>query len=426
MSAVRPLTPSEASLWWLDRAASLNFTTVARVEGPLTETALTAGLATLRAARPSFRLRIVPDEIGTPWFHAGDRALPLRTSTGTLASELEAELVDPFDWTGGPLARCVWLPESRDLLFTIQHCVGDGRSGVFAVRDLLGATAAHLRDEPPDIFSQPTLEPGDARLPRQVRRPGYWATVANLATRKCWSRLRHGAPLVAESGAALAERRVRVIQQVLEPELSAALLARARAEDTTIHGILGAIQMQATAAQGGGRRLLQFASPVDLRPYLEPPLEEAIGLYVGASDDCFPVDPESSPWELARALRACVRRDIASGAILLLNRFGPTALRHFTRGDATPLQVAQRLHALRGTTGMTNLGRVPDFVDLAPLRATALHFAVGVSALGDQVSAATGFGGRIFWNLCIGEPTIPLERAQLCWNDARARLERAV
>ena len=40
----RPLNPSEAMLWWMDRGAPLHFTTVLDFEGPTTESALRAAL----------------------------------------------------------------------------------------------------------------------------------------------------------------------------------------------------------------------------------------------------------------------------------------------------------------------------------------------------------------------------------------------
>ncbi len=421
----RPLSPTEAVLWWLDRATPLNFTTVARVEGPLTTEALAVGLETLRARHPALRTCIVPDDAGAPHFHRCDRLLPLRISDEPLITALEAELAEAFPWTEGPFARCVWLPASGHLLLTLQHCVSDGHSGVFAMRDLLASAAAHLRGDPPGHQVFESLVTADHCLPRRVRRPAYFASVAGLMCRTVWEALRHGPPLLgSDVEVAPTERVVRVLPAHFEPELVQALLARARAEQTTVHGVLGAVQMQALVADGGGR-CAQYATPVDLRPHLAPALADQVGYYVGASNARFHVDPDAEPWPLARALRRKVKADVRSGVSMALNRFGPRLYRHFTRDDATPEDVARRLYALRGTSGMTNLGRITLDADLTPLHAKELWFAVATSALGDQVCTATSYKGQLAWTLCVATPTISLERARTTWADAHARLERA-
>lgn len=421
----RRLSPTEAVLWWLDRASPLNFTTVARVDGPLTAEALERGLDALRARHPALRVRIVADDAGHPRFHACERALPMRTCADPLLTALEAELAEPFPWSDGPFARCVWLPASGHVLLTLQHCVSDGHSGVFAMRDLLASAAAHLRGEPTARAPFEALVTADHRLPRLVRRPRFLVTLAAYAIRLGWEAIRLGRPLLANDGeVGPTGRVVRVLPGRFEPDLVAALLARARAEQTTVHGVLGAVQMQALVADGGGR-CAQYATPIDLRPHLDPALADQVGYYVGASNARFRVEPDADPWSLARALRSTVKADVRSGMSMVLNRFGPRLHRHFTRGDATPEDVARRLYALRGTGGMTNLGRVTLDADLDPLRPTELWFAVATSALGDQVSTATSFQGRLFWNHCVATPTVSLDRARAAWADTRARLERA-
>jgi len=412
-------------VWSLDRAACLNFTTVARVDG-LTPAAVEAGLAAVRARHPGLRLRIVPDARGYPVFLPCDRALPLRIGGAELVAELEAELETPFHWTEGPLARSVYLPHSGHLLLTFQHCISDGHSGVFAVRDLLAAAAAHLRGEAPALASFDAHISADHRLPRRVRGLRYWAPTARFAARLAWSAARLGRPLLAsDAEVEPGERAVRVVPASFEPAFVSALVERSRAEGTTVHGVLGAVHMQAIAADAGARTL-QYASPVNLRPHLEPPVADQVGYYVGASNTSFAVDPDEGPWPLARALRESVLRDVRQGTSMLLNRFGPQLYRRFTRGEAPVELVARRLYALRGTTGMTNLGRVALDARLEPLQVESLWFAVATSALGDQVTTATCFGGRLFWNLCVATPTVDLERAKRTWADAHVRLERSV
>ncbi len=418
----RPLSPSEAVLWWLDQATRLNFTTVVEVEG-LPVDHLPAALAALQRRHPALRLRIQLID-GAPHFLPSERPIPVREASD-LRAALEEEIDRPMPSDEGPLLRCVHLP--GHVLLTFHHSVGDGFSGVYAARDLLTLLAAGARGEAMELAPFADLVSADDHLPRRLRRPRFLATAAAFAGRRAWSGLREGPPLhFGTPGGSLDARVPRVCLKRLEPELVAALAARAKAEDTTLHGALAAAHLRAVAALHGGGATMGFATPVSLRPHLEPPVGEQLGYYVGAADARLRVDPEGDPWALARAIRGQVIRDVQSGACMMLSRFGPRLLRHFTRGPATPLQVAERLYALRGTTGLTNLGRVRIDADLGPMRLKGLHFVVSPSALGDQVATAIGYEGAVYWNLCFSEPTVSRDQAEVLWTQAEVCLSEAL
>ncbi len=417
----RTLTLSEEMVWWVDRASSLNFATVARVEGPVDEALLRAGLDALRARHAALRARIEPDERGHPWFRSCARPIPLEVVEGSAVAALERDLARRFDHAVGPLARCGWCPTSGELWLTFQHCASDGRSGVYAMRDLLTAMAAALAGAPSPLgaVDHPA---GDLRLPRRVRRARFHLTAAGVVARRLTATWTVGAAWRAD-GARTVPRDVRLFPATLESDELDSLAARARAERTSVHGLLAAAQMQALA-EVHDARVLGFASPVDLRPHLEPPVAEQVGYYIGASDGRFRVDPGAPPWPLARAVRARVKADVESGAVLFLNRFGPSIAPRLKTREPTPEGVAGRLYEMRGSSGLTNLGRLGVPEAYGPLRATSLHFFVATSTLGDQVATATSHGGRLFWNYCVAPDAVPPETGAAI-RDAFVRRLRA-
>lgn len=416
--AQRPLTPTEALIWQLDRAASLNFCTLLKVEG-LNADALRAGLDALQARHPALRLRIERDG---PSFVPCELKIPLRISSDPYLAELERELMQRFDSASGPLMRAVWISETQHLLLTFQHCVGDGGSGVIAANDLLRAAAGYLRGQAPQLEPLARHVSAEECLPPKLRGLRFLTALATHGARAKFKALRLGEALRSpELHVPFDERQLHVLEARFEAQQVEPWLARARREGTTLHGLLGAVHMQAMAAQSGAR-VLRFASPVGLRGLLDAPLSEAIGCYVGSSNARLAVDPSASPWPLARALRRSVARDVANGVCMLPQRFGARAYRHFTRGGAPPELVGQRLHALRGSCGLTNLGRVELQGNLSPLIVRELSFAVAMSCLGDQLATATTFGGRLHWNLCCASPSVPAEPAREMWADAGRRL----
>ena len=181
-AGARPLSPMEQGVWKMDQAAPLNFTTVARVRGPLDPAALVDALARVRLRHPHLRARIAADDAGWPWFRPCDAAIPLRVAAEGWSVEVEREVNTPIPAEAGPLARCVLVwegPDDARLLVTLHHSVGDGMSGAFLVRDLLTALASGGQGALEPLTD---TRPSEGRLPAKARGlRGLWARMRYVA-----------------------------------------------------------------------------------------------------------------------------------------------------------------------------------------------------------------------------------------------------
>lgn len=422
----------EHGIWKTDLGAPLNFTTSARITGPLTADVLRAALPAVRARHVHLRARIEADANGLPRF-IHDDVPPLELQVvpnGDWVKELEREINQPFD-ARGPLARFVFVEREKDayVLATIHHSVGDGMSGTFLMRDLLQACAQVLAGQPPSL--EPLSESGsiDAGIPaasRGLRALGYHL---RFVLREMWVLLRSGFPLKVRRDRHLFahSRRARVIPHQLEPALAEKLAARARAEKTTVHGALSAAMLLGTLADAGKSRAgVTFGTPINLRPHLEPPVGEQLGFYVSMTLYRDIVHRDQPFWDLARSVRRQLEDTTARKGHLAIIDLLPKIMGVIGGWRLAPRALLERFErAMPSTTGLTNLGRLTIATTYGPLTLEDCHFAACPSALGDFLSTATSLHGRIFWNFVWPDPVLTEDHAQKLVAGIIARLESA-
>ncbi|MCB9508033.1 MAG: hypothetical protein H6700_03635 [Myxococcales bacterium] len=424
MTAGRRLGPSEEVLLRLDQVMSLNFTTVARVRGSLAPAQLSDGLAALQRRHPLLRVAL---DVAATAFVPTDRPIPLRVvAGGDWRAEVEREVLERFDVANGPLGRLVWIPgddEVGHILFTLHHTIGDGKSGAFAVRDLLRAVAG---DEL-ELLEDPG--PVDARV-RPVARGarGLFGALRFFAAQQVGD-LVVGKPAGARRAvdAAPPDRTVVFCPVELQADEVAELVGRCRAHETTLHGLLLTAFAQAIIAESGASVApVLLGSPVDLRKTLVPPIADEVGLFVSMLPYRTKLDVEAPPWDVARALRRDIDVQRARGAEDVTLRALPVAARLAGAGRVSVAEFGRRWEgALQSTAGLTNLGRLPIEPQIGGVLVETLHFAVCPSILGVTVSSATSLAGNLTWNHHFIAPFVSRERAERISADAVARVRAA-
>ncbi len=425
--AGRPLSPAETTLWRLDRASPVGFTTIARVTGPLDAAALRAGLAAAQARHPLLRVRIEADGVDRARFVPDAGEVPLTCEDGDpddWPAIAEAEVNTRVPWERAPLLRARWVrhgPGDGTLFVTLHHAIGDGRSGVFVVRDVLAAAAGEPTPGAPAF---------DGPVERRIRLRGarLWWVVAQTLGREAWRAMRVGRPrrLVLDAPSPASGRRYRVRGARLDEAATARLTARARAEGTTVHAALSAALLQAVAHVQGGPSAMGCGSAVDIRRHVDPPLADEVLFAVSAASSTVRVAPDEDLWALARTLRAHLLADVARGGPLALHHAVHVLLRLLDRGRLEPDRFAALvLRAGISTTGVTNLGRLDVPERFGPLTALSMHFVVGPSALADLVTTSTCFAGRLAWNFVATTPAIADARLDRLFAEALRRLDQA-
>ena len=430
----RPLSAMEEGIYRTDLGAPLNFTTNARITGPLTAEILRAALPAVRDRHVHLRARIERDQAGHPCFRHDDvPPLQLRVAPdGDWVKELDDELNLPFD-AQGPLARFVLVPlgpAESYVLATIHHSVGDGMSGVFLMRDLTDACAQVLAGQTPKLADLAEAVSVDAGLPPAARGIRAWSHHARFILRELWMLLTTGKPLKVrrDQPRYAHSRRARVIPHQLDAALTERLSARARAEKTTVHGALSAAMLLGTLADANlPHAAVTFGTPVNLRAQLVPPVGEQVGFYVSMTLFRGRVTRDTPFWALARAVRSQVERTIARGDQLAVLDFLPRVMRLIGVARLAPRKLLERFEdAAPSTTGLTNLGRLTIQTVHGPLKIEDCHFAASPSALGDFLSTATSLNGRLFWNFVWPDPVLTAPHAQRLVAAIIERLIRSV
>ena len=404
----RPLTGMERGLWKTDLAAPLNFTTVARVSGPLSDEALRAALPALRARHPHLRERIESGE----FVDEDVPPLELRVSSRGWVEELEDELNTRIDV---PLARFVRAGDR--LLVTLHHAIGDGMSGVYLMRDWLKAATGQPLE--------PLVDRGG--VDALVKDAPGLTNHARFMLRELMLLARDGRPLRLEREVEryAYERRTRVKHVVLEPQLVEALSARARAEKTTVHGALSAAMLLALLHESGREKAgVMFGSPVNVRAALS--LGEEVGFYVSMLSFHESVTAGMPFWDLARKVRRALEADQARKLELSLIKLMPTLWDVLGGDDLEPRVLAEKWEQLMSaTSGLTNLGRLAVQTQFGAVTMEECHFAASPSALGDFLATATSLHGKLFWNFLWPDPVITEAHADTLVGDIVARVRSA-
>ena len=296
---------------------SLNFTTTVHLRGPLTLPRLENALARLGQRYPILVARVAADEENN--FYLTDENVPPvsvrvveRETADTWVQEVMRELPIIFNFQTGPLYRCVWVhgeDDTSDLVLVSDHMTADGRSAIYALRDLL----ALLAD--PTLAFAPVFP---ARLADLVSPDILQKAAAFAAT------IPTDAPPPPPWNPNIAPDPQRILPFSLTETETAALRARSRAEGVTIQAALSAAFLTPFAERQPDAPLRRVEVPVDLRPYLAQPVDNLYGGYLGFAIFAVNCQAGSSLWEIARHAQTVLRAALGPDLFLqppVVNQF---------------------------------------------------------------------------------------------------------
>jgi Phthiocerol/phthiodiolone dimycocerosyl transferase C-terminus/Condensation domain len=437
----RRLSPMEKYFWILDRVCRTNFIMHARVRGVLNEKIMRRALNAIQARHPLLRVRI--ERVG--WNNlrfCSDRVpeIPLRVADalpGEWTREAEKDLNAIFSTRMGPLVRATLVRHDTDsstALLTFHHSIGDGMSGAYLMRDLIGSAALASTDEDPGL---PLLEPTkelDTYFPPWARGfSGRWKNMA-FGVRTFAPMLYWGRPTVPvfDRKAPFEQRKACILARTLSPETVGALHETARTNGTTLHGALLAAQVLAIARDRGltEKRPFFVGSPVNLRSRLTPPVEEDVGFFVTMGVSINRCNADSEFWPLAREIRQslwnCVERgdpfvfryqqkDLSR--ISALTGIGPL-------GAKTYATLSSKLSA--GGMGFSNIGRVSIEAVKGPFKIESLGFAASGSTFSPFVTFGATIESLTTWNFVGMEPLMGREHTRKIADLAVKILKEAI
>ncbi len=394
----RPLSGAEQYLHAMDSDTPVSFATTACVRGSFSADNLRGALNEVQRRHRLLAVRSEMGDHGQAWLVSeGVPDIPIRVVEARDDEDwvrvLAEELPRPFAWEVGPLVRLALVsePSRAHLVLTCHHAIADGLSGAFALRDLLrvlGTPSEHL--EP-----LPDLPPIEAAVPPDVHK----AVIKRLLReRKAAGSLPEPMPSALEAPAPSSEPpRFTIRAWIVPRNLTQTLIARARAEGTTVHGALSAAWMLAFAEQEASETppVQSLQSPVNLRPYLSIPTGESFGLFISFVRAELQSKRPSAFWALARDIRDGFTRGM--GAEDLFGIY--SALRFFNAIPGFDFRALHRRlqpteHAAQSLS-LSNMGQLAWQTTYGQLVLEALWGPTFSALSQERVVGVTTFDGRM-------------------------------
>ena len=307
----------------------INFCIVTCFAEGIDETNLRRSLNSLHQRYSMAAIRLERDANGKPCFTSEDVPdFPLQVieqkGDESWQKIVTQELGKNFDLQKGPLIRAALLKchhtskqSGTDLVLTFHHGIADGTSAVFFLHDLIRLLVDPQSDLPelpqsPDLLG---LIPGMAKqsglLKAQVfgMKSGLWLMqqFKHLGLQfKRADRMIDGA---------FPWQHFDLANRCLTQAQTGHLVARCRAEGTSIHAAISAAWLQALheLGQGNKRWVGTISSPVNLRGLLNT--GNVFGMYMSNAVITANCDPVHPFWDIAREIKAHLDREIQTGRV---------------------------------------------------------------------------------------------------------------
>jgi Condensation domain len=431
------------SLEWLLWMFRMNIIVAARIRGPLDAATLRQALDATQRRHPLLNVRVACEGRDRFHFRAAQEPIPLTVIDDAPAqweAAAEREMNIPFRLDDAPSMRCVLVgndPADHMLLLVYSHGIGDGRSGIFMLRDVLDAAARILAGGDGAIESKPLLHAQERYLLGNTGRFKAWRYYLRFTAQSVMASMRNKRKRKVRERRPAASLSTGEFQSALltvdaEPELIEALQRRAREEKATLHGALCAAHLQAFAAQiaDGDPASVCFASSINLQTRVESPVTDDVMLFISGVDATCDVDPRAPLWDLARHSAQVIRErmqrdDFIIGGVMSVESM--TRLRRWMPPTDEGFRKLMKM-VIKSSPLDTVVSSISDLGIPAAYGTLKIDGCYGLSnnpsvAL---MSLAIVSGGRLCWTFVYHRDAISREWVERMSADAVARLRAAV
>ena len=350
---------------------------------------------------------------------------------------VKEELRKPFPPEQGPFARFVLLrlEECTELIGVFHHGICDGMSGVYVMRDalrLLGEPDLVLPaiPSPPDIR---TLVPPSVReSPRVQRRvKGFLAVIRlTLLFHRLRARLFPAHNQDRSEGYTIVEglppsQRIRILTNTLTADQTSALVARCKAEETTVHAAICVAWLRAYAAQLKGLKswIRSASSPISLRERLAIP--ETSGLYLATAVTKINCAPRRDFWQTAREFKQKMNQASTDENLFMFPLMIGAIFSHLPEKDLKDILPALFNRPVQYDFSITNLGRLDLPVKTGPFEVEAFYNLVNTSEH-EQTVCVNTYNGRLTYSYLFRESKMDPYDAEKLMGLVTSQLSKAV
>ncbi|MEM6709855.1 MAG: condensation domain-containing protein [Pseudomonadota bacterium] len=338
-------------------------------DGPVQPELLKQAAERQVALRPMLRSRIVqPDPAQRPHFVLESELPPTftvheRRGPGHCVEVFNQELNTPYDMSTDAVVRIHLLKnpdQGGEIILTCPHSACDGRSLFQFCTQLLDDYEALVRGEVRDLGpAKVSLNPSvEDVLPEELNARGE-QLVADLLAKE--SQLPTILPWPSERGDSDAPMETRLVPFDLDAETVTRIRSNARAQGTTMHGVLGAAATLAAddVIKPPTDAHIGLTTTIDLRGNLAQPIPtEDLGIYAATLSTRHPDVKGMSRWHLARDVKQQVTDGMARDDHYTFVYIGELYVENTTSDDAPPMMTIAlaNLGALSLETGQSSLG----------------------------------------------------------------------
>lgn len=374
---------------------STNFVMMVRIRGNVSADQLAAALNRVRTRHPA----LVPGDAMT---------FPLSVRVDCIESDwieaAQAELRESFPDQPGPFARFIMLKHSNgfDLVATFHHGICDGMSGMFFLRDVL-QTLGH-----PELPITPIALPSNRSLipdkvltnPAFQRKVAFAVTLlrAKVFVEQLRRRFSLSKPVQMLETDSSMSRQFIILPVRLTVEQTAALVARCKKEQVSVHAAVCVAWLRAFTAAGSREKLRvgSVSSPVNLRERYAQSVGETSGLFLSIVETSIDVGPDRTFWDAAREFKQKLSQDSRDEAVFFKSAIFAKIFTQISDAERDILIAILFSGPVKYDFSITNLGRIviPErsgdlqveafygpLVNSSPYERT-----VGVSTLAGQMS----------------------------------------
>ncbi len=403
---VRPLGEAERFFWLYDQVNCMNFAVYAELDKAIGIEQLERSLNELVQETPALQVKVETE--GNRLYFVEEDVSSLKVETIQSGTEWKstvlAEMSQPFSPCSWPMIRCLLLeaPDNKAVVAVIfQHTVADGRSGIDFTKKLLRRALGETSSGSAQNRLLPAME---SLFPDKQRGIGgkLRGNLFRLLEGFEWKKQGKPEPLPGYQTDIDPERAPNSFQLIMEEALLTQLLAKAREEKTTLHGLIGAAQLLALREEFGdsASHAMTLTSLADMRDFLTQPVSaEALALQITFLVTTHRVDEQASIWKLARDVRQQLQQKLLKGdGHHFWNSLPPPMLVPPNKRGANRLLKITRLISPPSTL-ISNMGDVSDTKSERLSAVRSLSLLICPSSITPINSTVNSWNGRLFINL---------------------------